>query len=135
MHVPDELWSEVRQYLGVSDILATARVCRGWRRHANDACVERWPLAPPAWDVEIREIWRRILDPRPCCLICGDATRPTSVVVMCTCLRRAAGAVTLIRFHYDCWDFQCFRPECSVILLSCPLCHATRVGWRRFLLE
>ena len=137
-HLPPELWARVRQGLGMHDLLESSRVCRAWRRHALRACRDRWPHpAPPPWagGADLLALWRRVLDPRPCCLICGDTREPTSVVVLCPCLRRAAGAVTVLRFHHRCWDCQCLRPECSVVLVSCPLCGATRVGWRRFLLE
>lgn len=133
-----EIWREIGAYLAVVDLLGCVRICSTWQTWTQEVCDKRWEslgLRRPAWVSDIRELWRRVLDPSPCCLLCGRGDPPTSMVVLCTCLRSAGHALGTLRFHHRCWDCTCFRYDCSVVLMSCPLCHKTRVGWRRLDLE
>ena len=108
MQLPPELWYEVRQHLGVSDILATARlpgVAAVCQRCLRGALAPR----PARVDVDVQQVAARA-GPAPVLPHLRDAARLTSWW-SCNCLRRAAGAVTLIRFIGDCCDFQRFRPN------------------------
>lgn len=129
VRLPPEIWRAALRGLGLPDILRSTRVCRAWRRGARRACADRWPHPVPPWAPDAAAAWSRVLDPRPRCMVCRDAERPASVVVVCTCVRRT------LRFHPGCWDCRCLRADCSVVLVRCPVCGAARVGWRRFLLE
>ena len=133
--LPDDVWREAWSYLTIEDCVRAERTARAWRH--GMAYESRWRAltrTPLTRGTSARDMWTRLLHPRPCCLLCGASSLVPFVQVQCGCCT----APMVQHFRLGCCvahmsDHLEFTAQPGwLVLMRCYLCRRRCVGLCRW---